>query len=158
MTAASYNRRPLHTLLVSLLLVNVAVGFQPLVTRHGKRLQETSTGAQLAPFCRPRRNRNMQCFAKPRSKPPRRDSQQGEIPANLKRKVVAKRPALGHIVPLESRRRQKQLDTGGSNPSRLRAQGVDKSRDETRNNPSNLKILSGMCKGRRLQSPSVYLR
>lgn len=94
------------------------------------------------------------CFAKPRPKPID-ETQSGEIPANLRRKVSAKRPTLGHIVPMEARRRQKEEDKGGSTPSQLRAQGT---RDETLRSPGNLKILSGTCKGRKLQSPSVYLR
>jgi 16S rRNA (guanine966-N2)-methyltransferase len=64
---------------------------------------------------------------------------------------------LGHIAPKEARRRQQKYVTGGSNPSKLRAQGVE--RDITLNNPSNLKIIGGICKGRRLTSPTkVYLR
>ena len=83
-----------------------------------------------------------------------------EMPANLKRQIEAKRPTLGHIVPKNSRTRQykqEEQQSGGSNTSQLRFQG--QSRDEQRyNNPSNLKILGGSCRGRKLDSPNVYLR
>jgi 16S rRNA (guanine966-N2)-methyltransferase len=45
---------------------------------------------------------------------------------------------------------------GGSTNPRLRPQG--KSREAGLNNPSMLKILGGTAKGRRLDSPQVYLR
>jgi 16S rRNA (guanine966-N2)-methyltransferase len=45
---------------------------------------------------------------------------------------------------------------GGSANPRLRPQG--KSRETGLNNPSMLKILGGIAKGRRLDSPTVYLR
>jgi 16S rRNA (guanine966-N2)-methyltransferase len=78
--------------------------------------------------------------------------QDNMMPANLKRKVHAKRPALGHIVP----QHLKAKGGGGSaNPS-LRPQG--KARDAGLNNPSLLKILGGSAKGKRLDSPQVYLR
>ena len=82
-----------------------------------------------------------------------------ELPANLKRKVNAKRPYLGHVVPKNSRTRRfnDPSDKGGSNSAQLRAQG--KGRDTKRyNNPSNLRILGGSHRGRKLQSPDVYLR
>jgi 16S rRNA (guanine966-N2)-methyltransferase len=80
-----------------------------------------------------------------------------DIPANLRRKVSAKRPQLGHIVPKDARRRQQKYVTGGSTPSKLRPQGVE--RDQSLNNPSNLRIIGGICKGRKLGSPtSVFLR
>lgn len=74
------------------------------------------------------------------------------IPANLKRKVQAKRPPLGHIVPKATRTK----GSGGSSNPKLRPQG--KARKAGLNNPSNLKILAGTARGRRLDSPSVYLR
>jgi len=86
-----------------------------------------------------------------------------DLPANLKRRITASRPTLGHIVPKNSNTRQYKADDqqqsqqGGSNTSQLRAQGVG--RDTQRyNNPSNLKILGGNARGRKLESPNVYLR
>lgn len=72
-----------------------------------------------------------------------------ELPANLRRKVQAKRPTLGHVVPEKCKK-------GGSSGPKLRAQG--QVRAEGLNNPSNLKILGGVARGRRLDSPEVYLR
>lgn len=74
------------------------------------------------------------------------------MPVNLKRKVRAKRPPLGHVVPIETRTK----GSGGSANPKLRPQG--KARDAGLNNPSRLKILGGVAKGRRLDSPQVYLR
>lgn len=71
---------------------------------------------------------------------------------NLRRKVEAKRPPLGHIVP----QAVKVIGTGGSANPRLRPQG--KAREAGMNNPSMLRIAGGVAKGRRLDSPSVYLR
>lgn len=80
-----------------------------------------------------------------------------ELPANLKRQVIAKRPTLGHIVPKNSQTRKLRPDGGGSESSQLRPQG--QTRDTQRyNNPSNLRILGGSCRGRKLESPTVYLR
>lgn len=73
------------------------------------------------------------------------------MPQNLRRSVQAKRPFLGHVVPESSKRRG-----GGSGGPKLRAQG--KSRADSVNNPSNLKILGGTARGRKIQSPEVYLR
>ncbi|KAI2496036.1 hypothetical protein MHU86_18457 [Fragilaria crotonensis] len=91
------------------------------------------------------------------------------MPANLKRKVHAKRPALGHVVPrhLKNPKSKGNVDNlnngnssnnmvGGSSNPYLRPQG--KARDAGLNNPSLLKILGGSAKGRRLDSPEVYLR
>ena len=89
------------------------------------------------------------------------------MPANLKRKVYAKRPTLGHVVPSHLKFKTKgtatstTISSGGSSIPILRPQG--KSRDTPRtvghlNNPSLLKILGGSVKGRRLESPQVYLR
>ena len=97
-----------------------------------------------------------------------------ELPANLKRKVEAKRDPLGHVVPKHSRKKGSKLDliflgldlfdinvsdcfvAGGSANPRLRPQG--KAREAGLNNPSMLKIFGGSARGRRLDSPSVYLR
>lgn len=85
-----------------------------------------------------------------------------EIAANLKRRVDAKRPTLGHVVPKGSKTRQfrspsEMQAAGGSEGAKLRPQG--KSRDTQRyNNPSNLRILGGSVRGRKLESPNVYLR
>lgn len=76
----------------------------------------------------------------------------GQIPKNLTRKITAKRPQLGHVVP----KGMKQKKKGGSSDPLLRAQG--KAREAGANNPSNLKILGGVARGRRLDSPEVYLR
>lgn len=77
------------------------------------------------------------------------------MPANLKRKVHAKRPALGHIVPQHLKQSKGTGGGGSANPA-LRPQG--KARDAGLNNPSLLKILGGVAKGKRLDSPQVYLR
>jgi len=74
------------------------------------------------------------------------------LPANLKRKIEAKRPPLGHVVPEAT----KAKGSGGSMNPKLRPQG--KAREAGLNNPSNLKIFGGTARGRRLDSPSVYLR
>ncbi|KAL7542651.1 hypothetical protein ACHAXR_011956 [Thalassiosira sp. AJA248-18] len=94
---------------------------------------------------------------------PQLDPQPTELPANLKRKVEAKRPTLGHVVPKNARTRkykqqeQFQQGAGGENAAQLRPQG--QSRDTQRyNNPSNLRILGGLVRGRKLESPNVYLR
>lgn len=79
------------------------------------------------------------------------DDNTTEIPQNLKRKVKASRPALGHIVPKSLRKSQ-----GGSSGPTLRSQG--KLRADGINNPSFLKILGGVARGKRLDSPEVYLR
>ena len=74
------------------------------------------------------------------------------IPPNLRRKVRAKRPPRGHVIP----RSQKVKGVGGSSNPRLRPQG--KAREAGLNNPSNIKIIGGSARGRRLDSPQVYLR
>lgn len=79
-------------------------------------------------------------------------SEESLLPANLKRKVEAKRSPLGHVVPELTRTK----GTGGSANPKLRPQG--KAREAGLNNPSNLKIFGGTARGRRLDSPSVYLR
>jgi hypothetical protein len=48
------------------------------------------------------------------------------------------------------------FSAGGSASPKLRPQG--KARAAGLNNPSNLKILGGIARGRRLDSPEVYLR
>ena len=73
-----------------------------------------------------------------------------EMPENLKRQVQARRPLLGHVIPEKSKR------MGGTTGPTLRAQG--KARADGLNNPSNLKILGGIARGRKLISPDVYLR
>lgn len=70
------------------------------------------------------------------------------IPANLKRKVRAKRPLLGHIVPKSNRRKG-----GGSAAPMLRPQG--QIADFTK---SQLRIAGGTARGRKLDSPNVFLR
>eukprot|EP00592_Proboscia_alata_P002032 CAMPEP_0194374084 /NCGR_PEP_ID=MMETSP0174-20130528/22451_1 /TAXON_ID=216777 /ORGANISM="Proboscia alata, Strain PI-D3" /LENGTH=396 /DNA_ID=CAMNT_0039153429 /DNA_START=169 /DNA_END=1359 /DNA_ORIENTATION=+ len=90
------------------------------------------------------------------------------LPRNLYRTVKADRPTLGHVVPSEFKevakkirreeeRGRKQIQEGGSKGPKLRAQG--KKRDTSSyNNPSNLRIMGGIAKNRRLISPDVYLR
>ena len=72
------------------------------------------------------------------------------MPANLRRKLKVQRPQLGHVVPKQFRTK------GGSQNPRLRPQG--KAREAGMNNPSMLQISAGSAKGRRLDSPDVYLR
>ena len=72
------------------------------------------------------------------------------MPANLRRKIKAQRPQRGHVVPQQFRTK------GGSQNPRLRPQG--KAREAGLNNPSMLQISAGTAKGRRLDSPNVYLR
>lgn len=74
-----------------------------------------------------------------------------ELPANLKRTVSAKRPFLGHVVPKHSRK-----GTGGTQAPQLASQGVQ--RTQNYNNPRNLQIIAGMFRGRKLDSPDMYLR
>ena len=73
------------------------------------------------------------------------------MPANLKRKLNVQRPPRGHVVPQQFRKQG-----GGSQNPRLRPQG--KAREAGLNNPSMLQINAGSAKGRRLDSPDVYLR
>jgi 16S rRNA (guanine966-N2)-methyltransferase len=81
----------------------------------------------------------------------------GTIPANLRRKIQAKRPSLGHIVPREFREKakQEQQQQGGSSAPKLRQQGQ---KQANTSNPGMLKIAGGVARGRRLDSPTVYLR
>mmetsp|Transcript_42892 Transcript_42892/g.48727 ORF Transcript_42892/g.48727 Transcript_42892/m.48727 type:complete len:330 (+) Transcript_42892:57-1046(+) len=88
--------------------------------------------------------------AKPKKKT--LSSDDPELIATLKRKVKARRRALGHIVP----NYVKVKGSGGSANPRIRPQG--KEREAGLNNPSLLRILGGAAKGRRLDSPQVYLR
>jgi 16S rRNA (guanine966-N2)-methyltransferase len=83
------------------------------------------------------------------------------IPANLRRKVSVQRPPLGHVVPKSGANNSRRGNTaggggGGSAGPRLRPQG--KRREAGLNNPSMLQISSGSARGRRLDSPDVYLR
>jgi len=75
-----------------------------------------------------------------------------EMPANLKRKVRAKRDPLGHVIPQKT----KKKGAGGSANPKLQPQG--KARAAGMNNPSMLKIIGGSARGLRLDSPDVYLR
>ena len=119
-----------------------------------KRQTTVSSASQLV-MKRPNRRRRSNDNTQEILQQPAQD-----LPSNLKRHVVAKRPTLGHIVPKKSKTRQYKPDdqvSGGSNTSQLRPQG--QSRDSLRyNNPSNLKILGGSVRGRKLESPNVYLR
>jgi len=75
----------------------------------------------------------------------------GEMPQNLKRKVVAKRNLRGDVIPKKARQK------GGTLPPKLRPQGQSRQVSSS-NNPSNLKILGGSARGRHLSSPDVFLR
>lgn len=76
----------------------------------------------------------------------------------MRRKVVAPRPFLGHVVPETSKRRQNSASGGSSNSPKLRPQGQKRVSEEY-GNPSNLVILGGTCRGRKIRSPeTVYLR
>ena len=76
----------------------------------------------------------------------------------MRRKVVAPRPFLGHVVPETSKRRQNFATGGTSNSPKLRPQGQKRVSEEY-GNPSNLVILGGKCRGRKIRSPeTVYLR
>lgn len=126
-------------------------------TSHRRR--HTSPSSASLVMKRPNRRRRSNDNTQQILQQPRSD----ELPANLKRRITASRPTLGHIVPKNSKTRQYKADEqqqsqqGGSNTSQLRAQGVG--RDTQRyNNPSNLKILGGNVRGRKLESPNVYLR
>jgi len=102
------------------------------------------------------------------------------LPANLKRKVEARRQPLGHVVPKDTKTKGCTLYTvlflfrhhpnhphthlflfyvrlaGGTANPKLRPQG--KAREAGLNNPSLLKISGGTARGKRLDSPDVYLR
>jgi 16S rRNA (guanine966-N2)-methyltransferase len=96
------------------------------------------------------------------------------IPSNLRRKVQAKRPILGNVIPDKYKQQQKLLRrqqqfstkaTGGSIPSQLQYQGRTTSQNNQNfqnNNNQNIsfiKIMAGIARGRKLESPStVYLR
>eukprot|EP00566_Odontella_aurita_P019499 CAMPEP_0113532060 /NCGR_PEP_ID=MMETSP0015_2-20120614/3839_1 /TAXON_ID=2838 /ORGANISM="Odontella" /LENGTH=293 /DNA_ID=CAMNT_0000430959 /DNA_START=263 /DNA_END=1144 /DNA_ORIENTATION=- /assembly_acc=CAM_ASM_000160 len=90
--------------------------------------------------------------SKSRENIPQATSSEGEIPPNLRRKLRASRPAMGHVVPKATRTK----GAGGSANPRLRPQG--RAREAGMNNPSMLKILGGSARGKRLDSPEVYLR
>ena len=82
-----------------------------------------------------------------------------ELAANLRRPVVAKRATLGYVVHKNSKTRQfrSPTESGSSNTAQIRTQ--DQSHDTRRhNNPSNIRILGGSVRLRKLASPNVYLR
>lgn len=95
-------------------------------------------------------------------KPPKAKSSSNALDGDARdrwsQKITASRPTLGHVVPVKFRDAQKRRTEGGSggSKSRIRAQG--KLRDDFVNNPANLKILGGLARGRKLDSPDVYLR
>jgi len=81
------------------------------------------------------------------------------IPKNLKRKVQAKRPFLGHVVPKQALEKEKRKKSrGGTKAPKLYAQGQVYTKQANSYSPSNLRIVSGLAKGKRLVSPDVYLR
>lgn len=99
-------------------------------------------------------------------KPPKKSkssfSSSTEIPANLRRKAVAPRPYLGHVVPeggFKQRPNSGGSSSGGrSNSPKLRPQGQSRVKEQY-GNPSNLVILGGDQRGRKIRSPeTVYLR
>ena len=87
-------------------------------------------------------------------------SSDGSIPANLRRKITAKRPALGHVVPATAPSRRKLSASGGRGAPQLRPQGLarEDNNNNTKKNSSLLRIMGGTCRGRRLESPPVFLR
>lgn len=96
-------------------------------------------------FARPKKRQKRQRFEEVKV-------DETELAEKLQRKINAKRPALGHVVP----RHMRAKGSGGSANPVIRPQG--KAREAGMNNPSRLKILGGSAKGRRLDSPKVYLR
>lgn len=75
--------------------------------------------------------------------------------------MQAKRPFLGHVVPkqdLEKEKRINKKSRGGSKAPKLYAQGQVYTKQANSYSPSNLRIVSGLAKGKRLVSPDVYLR
>lgn len=94
-----------------------------------------------------RLNSSLMSATSPSSTPPPEET---ELPANLKRKVRAKRPFLGHVVPKSNRFSRQE---GGSSAPVLKAQG--KISDFTK---SQLRIAAGTARGRKLDSPNVVLR
>jgi len=101
---------------------------------------------------------------RPKTETTKDEEAYGAIPANLRRKITAKRPTLGHVVPKaakekQQRQQQQQRTAGGTDAPQLRPQGQPiRQSDSSLNNPSMLKVMGGMCRGRRLDSPQVYLR
>lgn len=88
------------------------------------------------------------------------------IPTNLRRKIQAKRPTLGHVVPYRYKQQQKSQQqqhqqssqSGGSVPSQLQFQGRPTEMHRQKNNYL-IQIMAGTARGRKLESPStVYLR
>lgn len=100
-----------------------------------------------------RKNTQWILNAKPRSN---NDDSPSKIADNLKQKIVAKRPPLGHVVPRDSRKKRSKIQAGGSSNPMIRPQG--KRREVGMNNASRLKIIGGSARGLRLDSPDVYLR
>ena len=166
---ARNNRR--HPLLVSLLFALVTLACNRH-SRHGHQLTVNGwlgvtafiplTNTSISRSNEKRSiNHNVSVSAKKSpDKKPHNDQDGGSqpqqsstLPANLRRKVKAQRPPLGHVVPQDGFRSTK---SGGSKNPRLRAQG--KAREAGLNNPSLLRIFGGTARGRRLDSPSVYLR
>lgn len=155
-----------------------AAGWIPPSHRQHHRRLVAQTETSVAPFWSETATTVTGVFplhAKPKNVKQPQQSSDGDsvvdpptIPANLRRKVIAKRPPLGHVVPKNSNHRPggSSAVTGGSAPSQLKPQGQKQQRSTTPgdapnnewNNPSNLKIAAGSARGRRLDSPSVYLR
>jgi len=81
-----------------------------------------------------------------------KDKPEEFVPPNLRRKFYVSRQPMGHIVPKSI----KVKGSGGNSNPRLRPQG--KEREEGMNNPSRIRISAGTARGRRLDSPDVYLR
>lgn len=88
--------------------------------------------------------------------PLRQQQQKSEIPANLRRKLKVRRPFLGHVVPKSRRQHMQsaQRQSGGSSAPHLRRQGQEPSRSSS----SQLRISAGVARGRKLESPNVFLR
>lgn len=108
---------------------------------------------------------------------PNDGAKNNKVPANLRRKVRAPRPFLGHVVPADVRQEYSRIakkeeeetnrrgggggggkTKGGRKPSKLVKQGDDNNKRRRGSVPSRLQIASGTAKGRRLESPAVHLR
>mmetsp|Transcript_5860 Transcript_5860/g.12346 ORF Transcript_5860/g.12346 Transcript_5860/m.12346 type:complete len:329 (-) Transcript_5860:2572-3558(-) len=129
---------PIHTILLLLTVAqSIAFGvFRQSTRSSSSALFSESTSGKSTADEESTKLRSNRPFAQP-------------IPANLRRKVQASRRPLGHVVPKHARKAQ-----GGSKGPRLQAQG----KAPGLNNPGMLKISAGSAKGRRLDSPEVYLR
>jgi len=136
---------PIYLVLALALCIDTVKAFQvhQMSSMQSQRRIQLPISSSAPLFARPNRRRQSRQDSSAVEDP-------SEVPANLRRKITAKRPALGHIVP-----KAVKVKGGSANP-RLRPQG--KAREAGLNNPSMLRIAGGTARGRRLDSPQVYLR